>query len=77
MEWVKGKSSVADTAPECLAVAVLEAGLTLTGLTEHQSVPWEALPGLMELDPEVDEYRLAERPERLPASFTLTAVKPL
>ena len=24
MEWVKGKSSVADTAPECLAVAVLE-----------------------------------------------------
>ena len=60
-----------------IVTAVLEAGLTLTGLTEHQSVPWEALPGLMELDPEVDEYRLAERPERLPASFTLTAVKPL
>jgi hypothetical protein len=29
----------------------------------------------MTYDPETGEYRLAERPERLPATFTLTAVK--
>jgi hypothetical protein len=25
--------------------ALLDAGLVMTGLTEHDSVPWEALPG--------------------------------
>ena len=28
--------------------ALLDAGLRVTGLTEHQSVPWDALPGQME-----------------------------
>ena len=46
----------------------------LTGLVEHRSVPWEALPGQME--PEGEEYRLAEHPERLPLTYTLQAVKP-
>lgn len=55
-----------------IVMAVLDAGLTLELLVEHDSVPWEALPGMMELD-EVGEYRLRERPERLPASFTLAA----
>ena len=56
-----------------IVTAVLDAGLELTSLTEHDSVPWDALPGFMELDEELGEYRLRERPERLPASFTLTA----
>jgi SAM-dependent methyltransferase len=59
-----------------IVTAVLDAGLQLTGLTEHDSVPWEALPGQMTLDPVTQEWRLIDRPERLPASFTLTAVKP-
>ena len=58
-----------------IVTAVLDAGLRLTGLTEHDSVPWEAFDGMV-LDPATGEYRLADRPERLPASFTLTAVKP-
>lgn len=58
-----------------IVTAVLTAGLELTALIEHDSVPWEALPGLMERD-EAGEYRLRDRPERLPASFTLTAAKP-
>jgi 2-polyprenyl-3-methyl-5-hydroxy-6-metoxy-1,4-benzoquinol methylase len=59
-----------------IVTAVLDAGLVLTALVEHDSVPWEAFAGLMELDEPAGEYRLAVRPERLPASFTLIAGKP-
>ncbi|MCB0913804.1 MAG: class I SAM-dependent methyltransferase [Propionibacteriaceae bacterium] len=59
-----------------IVTAVLDAGLRLTSLTEHDSTPWEAFDGLMDLDEATGEYRLRERPERLPATFTLTAVKP-
>jgi len=56
-----------------IVTALLEAGLTLTRLTEHQSVPWNALPGRMrELDN--GEWQLIDRPERLPHSYTLQAV---
>jgi len=55
-----------------IVMAVIDAGLTLELLTEHDSVPWDALPGMMVADDQ-GEYRLAERPERLPASFTLVA----
>lgn len=58
-----------------IVTAVLDAGLELTSLTEHDSVPWDALPGLMVADPATGEYRLRDRPERLPATFTLTATK--
>jgi SAM-dependent methyltransferase len=58
-----------------IVTALLQEGLTLTGLTEHDSVPWEALPGQMVCD-DAGEWRLRDRPERLPASYTLTAVKP-
>ena len=54
--------------------AVLAAGLVLVGLDEHQSVPWEALPGQME--PVDEEFRLVEHRERLPLTYTLQAVKP-
>jgi SAM-dependent methyltransferase len=55
--------------------ALLEEGMRLTMLDEHDSVPWEALPGLMELLPG-GEWRLRDRPWRLPHSYTLQAVKP-
>ena len=58
-----------------IVTAVLDAGLTLTALVEHDSVPWQALPGLMRLD-ERDEWRLVDGPERLPCSYTLQARKP-
>jgi len=58
-----------------IVMAVLGAGLRLTGLVEHDSVPFQPFPGAMTYEPETGEYRLTERPERLPATFTLTAVK--
>lgn len=54
--------------------ALLGQGLEITGLVEHQSIPWEALPGQMEVD-EHGEYRLKHAPWRLPLSYTLQAVK--
>jgi SAM-dependent methyltransferase len=57
-----------------LITALLGAGLELTGLAEHDSVPWEALPGQME-KLRNGEWRLADRPWRLPHSYTLQAVK--
>ncbi len=56
-----------------IVTALLDAGLEITGLTEHDSVPWEALPGLMERI--ADEWRLADGPWRLPHSYTLQAIK--
>ena len=58
-----------------IVTAILEAGLELTALEEHDSVPWNAFPGLM-TDIGGGEFRLTERPERLPHSYTLQAVKP-
>ncbi|MFG1644175.1 class I SAM-dependent methyltransferase [Amycolatopsis sp. NPDC049252] len=58
-----------------VVTALLDNGLTLTGLTEHDSVPWNAIPGQMVHDETVDEWRLKDTPERLAASYTLQAVK--
>lgn len=57
-----------------IVTALIEAGLELTGLVEHDSVPWEALPGQMERVPG-GEWRLIDRPWRLPCSYTLQAIK--
>jgi SAM-dependent methyltransferase len=57
-----------------IVTALLRRGFRLTGLVEHQSVPWDALPGQMEHLPE-REFRLADRPWRLAHSYTLQAVK--
>ena len=54
--------------------ALLDRGLEVTGLVEHRSVPWEALPGRMVRD-EIGEWSLVEHAERLPLSYTLTARK--
>ncbi len=58
-----------------IVTALLDQGLRLSGLVEHDSVPWEALPGMMERRPG-GEWRLADRPWRLPHSYTLQAVAP-
>ncbi len=58
-----------------LVTALLAAGLGITALTEHDTVPWEALPGLMERVGDLGEWRLADRPRRLPCSYTLQAIK--
>ncbi|MHB1783578.1 MAG: class I SAM-dependent methyltransferase [Acidimicrobiales bacterium] len=54
--------------------ALLEAGMKLTGLVEHDSVPWEAVSGQMTCD-EHGEWRLSDRPWRLAASYTIQAVR--
>ena len=54
--------------------AVLEAGMELTMLVEHDSAANEALPGRMRRERD-GEWRLTEHPERLPLSYTLQAVK--
>ena len=53
--------------------ALLERGMHITSLVEHDSVPWEALPTLM--TKRGAEWVLAERPERMPLTYTLQAVK--
>jgi SAM-dependent methyltransferase len=65
-EWNHGLAEV--------ITALMDAGLELTALTEHDSVPWEAFPGMMERTA-AGEWRLADRPWRLPHSYTLQAVR--
>jgi hypothetical protein len=57
-----------------IVTAVLDAGMELTMLVEHDSVPWEPLPGQMIKD-EHGEWHLADHPERAPLTYTLQAVK--
>lgn len=66
-EWNHGMGEI--------VTALLDAGLTITALVDHDSAPWNALDGYMELGPD-GEYRLTDRPERLPLTYTLQAVKP-
>lgn len=54
--------------------ALLAQGLRLTGLVEHRSVPWDALPGRM-VRGDHGEFRLSEDADKLPLSFTLQAVR--
>jgi len=58
-----------------IVTALLDAGVRPTGLVEHDSVPWNAVPAQM-VPAETDgEWRLADRPERLPHTYTLQAVR--
>jgi len=54
--------------------ALWSAGLAITMFEEHDSVPWPALGDQME-DVGGGEFRLRDRPERLPCSYTLQAAK--
>jgi len=57
-----------------IVTALLDNSMVITGLEEHDSVPWVAVDGQME-PVGGGEYRLVDRPERLPVSYTLRAVK--
>jgi SAM-dependent methyltransferase len=57
-----------------VVTALMDAGLDLTMLREHDSVPWDALPGQMTRD-ERGEWRLTDRPWRLAHTYTLQARK--
>jgi SAM-dependent methyltransferase len=57
-----------------IMTALMIAGLAMTGFAEHDSVPWEALPGQMDKIGG-GEWRLADRPWRLPHTYTLQAVR--
>jgi SAM-dependent methyltransferase len=58
-----------------IVTALLDADMVLTQLVEHDSVPWNALPGQMGRLRN-GEWRLTDRPERLAHSYTLQARKP-
>lgn len=59
-----------------IVTALLHNGMQITMLEEHDTVPWEALPGLMSIVPDTNhEWRLTDRPERLAHTYTLQAVK--
>jgi SAM-dependent methyltransferase len=58
-----------------IVTALLNAGLTLTMLVEHDSVPWEALPGQMVARAD-GEFALDSLAGVAPLSYTIQAVKP-
>lgn len=56
--------------------AVMDAGMHLTAIEEHDTVPWNPLEdGMIDIDGG-GEYRLRHHPERLPATYTLQASRP-
>jgi SAM-dependent methyltransferase len=57
-----------------IMTALFDAGLAITAFTEHDSVPWNALPGKMERTDD-GEWRLTDDPSRVPCSYTLQALK--
>ncbi len=60
-----------------ILTALLNRGFEVTGFVEHRSVPWDALPGRMVVDGELDEWRLVDEADRLPLTYTLQARKPV
>jgi SAM-dependent methyltransferase len=57
-----------------IVTAVMDAGMRLTMLEEHLSVPWRALEHGMEATAD-GEWRIVDRPLRIPLSYTLQAVR--
>lgn len=56
-----------------IVTSLLDQGLRIVQLVEHDSVPWEAMPAhMVKRGP---EWVLAERPERVPLTYTLQAVR--
>jgi SAM-dependent methyltransferase len=53
--------------------ALLSRGLRLSSFVEHDSIPWDAFPGRMDVLSS-GEFRLRDRPWRLAHSFTLQAI---
>ena len=65
VEWNHGLGEI--------VTAVLDNGMTLRALEEHDTVPWNALQGQMTRIG--DEWQLSDRPWRLPHTYTLQAIK--
>ena len=65
-EWNHGMGEI--------ITALLARQMEITLFREHDSVPWEALPGQM-AGPEHGEWRLAEGSRRLPLTYTLCAIR--
>lgn len=65
-EWNHGLGEVVS--------ALLRHGLQITALVEHDSIPWEALPGQMSKNAQ-GEWSLDKDRWRLPLSYTLQAIK--
>ena len=65
-EWNHGMGEIVS--------ALLSHGMQITGLVEHDSIPWEALPGQMSCDHH-GEWRLDRDRWRAPLSYTLQAIK--
>jgi SAM-dependent methyltransferase len=57
-----------------IVTALLAAGMEITALEEHDSVPWMALPERMRLGSD-GEWRLTEHSEVLPLTYTLQAIR--
>lgn len=57
-----------------MITALLVHGMRIDGFAEHQSLPWDALPGHMERGDD-GEYRLAHGVEQVPLTFTLQATR--
>jgi hypothetical protein len=57
-----------------ILTALLEQGLVITAVVEHDSVPWDPFPGFTEELPG-GEHRIKD-PWRLPHSYTISATKP-
>ena len=66
LEWNHGLGEI--------ITALLEQGLVITTFVEHDSVPWDPFPGHSEQLPG-GEFRLKDRPWRLPHSYTISATK--
>jgi SAM-dependent methyltransferase len=66
-EWNHGLAEI--------LTALLEQGLVITTVVEHDSVPWDPFPGFTEELPG-GEFRIKDRPWRLPHSYTISATKP-
>jgi SAM-dependent methyltransferase len=58
-----------------IVTALLDQGLRLDTLVEHDSVPWDPFPGWTEELPG-GEHRVRDRPWRLPHSYTISATRP-
>jgi SAM-dependent methyltransferase len=58
-----------------IVTALLDQGLVLDALVEHDSVPWDPFPGFTE-ELAGGEFRIRDRPWRLPHSYTISATKP-
>lgn len=57
-----------------IVTALLDRGLRIDALVEHDSVPWDALPGRLTQRPD-GEFALTEQPSVMPLSYTIRATK--